>query len=189
MEDAPAVVVLVAEQGLVAVVSAGQCSYGGKDYLVPDADRPLHARFGDVVEQNAVVRQPHMLLLECGGAVVVVQLGVLLAADTEQAEVDQPDSAGGDTVAMQAAALQVVYGGRPQRGQRAGEPQHVSELLGVALLSPQPVVQVLGPAPAIHAGRLDVAERVRRDPDVLPGGRDPQRADAVQGQALPDLRA
>src|SRR6266446_9363116 len=98
-----------------------------------------------------------MLLLECGSAVMVVQLGVLLAADAKQAEIDQPDSASGDTVPIQAAALQVLHGGRPQRRQSAGEPQHVSELLGVALVSPQRVVDVLGPAPAVHAGGLDVA--------------------------------
>jgi hypothetical protein len=67
---------------------------------------------------------------------MMVKLGVLLAADAKQSEVDQPDDAGGDTVPAEIAALQVAAGGRPQRGQRVGKPQHVHEFLGVALLSP-----------------------------------------------------
>ena len=120
---------------------------------------------------------------------MMVQLGILLAPDAEQAEVDQPDGAGHDTVPVEAAALQVLQGGRPQRRERAGEPQHVSKLLGVSLLSPQLVVAVLGPASAVHAGGLDVSQRVRRDPDVRPGGRDRQRADAPQRLGVRDIRA
>ena len=62
------------------------------------------------------------------------------------------------------------------------------ELQGIALLAPERVVQVLGAALAVHAGCLDVAQRVGRDPDVLPGGRDPQRADALQGLRGRDQR-
>jgi hypothetical protein len=91
---------------------------------------------------------------------MMVQLGVLLAAEAEQAEVDQPDSAGRDAVAGEVATLQVRHGGSPKPGQGAGEPQHMRELLSVALLSPQRVVDVLRPAPAVYADRLHVAERV-----------------------------
>src|SRR5580700_2701725 len=119
----------------------------------------------------------------------MVQLGILFAADPEQAEVDQPDGAGRDAVTIQATSRQVRHGGRPQRRQNAGEPQHVKELLSVALFAPLLVVAVLDPAPAVHAGGLDVAQRVRRDPDVRPGRRDHQRADALQRLPLRDLRA
>jgi hypothetical protein len=67
---------------------------------------------------------------------MMVKLGVLLAADAKQAEVDQPDDAGRDAVPAEIAALQVVQGGGPQRRQRVGKPQHVREFLGIALLSP-----------------------------------------------------
>ena len=120
---------------------------------------------------------------------MVVEFGVPFPADAEHAEVDQPDHAGHDPVAGQAAVPQVVRGGRPQPGQRVGEPEHVPELLGVALLPPEPVVEVLEPALAVGARGLDVAERVRRDPDVRPGGRDPQRPDPVQRRGVGDLRA
>src|SRR6185312_6478804 len=38
-------------------------------------------------------------------------------------------------------------------------------------------------------GGLDVTQRFGRDPDVSPGGRDPERADAVQRPGLGDLCA
>ncbi len=180
---------LPAEQRVQAVAAAGQRPHGRQDGLVGDRDRPALALLGDVVEHQAVPRHPHVPLLQRRRAVVMVQLGVLLAADAEQAEVDQPDGAGDDAVPVEVAALQVLQGGRPQRGERAGEPQHVGELLGVSLLSPELVVAVLGPAPAVHAGGLDVSQRVRRDPDVRPGGRDGQRADARQRLGVRNIRA
>ena len=73
----------------------------------------------------------------------MVEVGVPFLADAEQAKVDQPDHAGHNPVAGQAAVPQVLRGGRPQSGQRAGEPEHVPELLGVALLPPELVVEVL----------------------------------------------
>jgi hypothetical protein len=129
-----------------------------------------------------------VLLPEGGGSVVVVEVGVPFLADAEQAEVDQPDYAGHDPVAGQAAVPQVPRGGRSQPGQRAGEPEHVPELLGVALLPPELVVEVLEPALAVGARGLDVAERVRRDPDVGPGGRDPECPDPLQRRGVGDLR-
>jgi hypothetical protein len=119
---------------------------------------------------------------------VVAPLGVLLAADPEQSLVDQPDHAGRDPVEVEVAAPQVGRGGRAQAGQGAGEAQHVRELLRVALLAPQLVVAVLGAAAAVHAGGLDVPERVRRDPDAGPGGRDGQRPDPQQRGRLGDRR-
>src|SRR6185437_11926347 len=83
---------------------------------------------------------------------------------------------------------QIVRGGRPQPGERVGEPEHVPELLGVALLPPEPVVEVLDPVLAVGARGLDVAERIRRDPDVRPGRRDPQRPDPVQRGGVRYLR-
>ena len=70
---------------------------------------------------------------------MVIQLGILFASDTEEAEVDQPDSAGGYPAAVEAAAAQVMQSGGPQGRQRAGEVEHVLELLGIALLPPEPV--------------------------------------------------
>ena len=88
---------------------------------------------------------------------MVIELGVLLPADPEQAEIDQPDRGRGHALAVEVVAAEIGHYGRPQPGQRAGEPQHVPELLGVALLAPHLVIAVLGPAPAVDARSLDVA--------------------------------
>ena len=189
MEDTPAAAVLVAEQRVETIVAVGQCSHRGQDYFVGNGDRPALALLGDVVKHHAVTRHRDVSLLQRGGAVMMVQLGIFFAADPEQAEVDQPDGAGRDAVTIQTNSRQVLHSGRPQRRQNAGEPQHVKELLGVALFAPLLVVAVLGPAPAVHAGGLDVPQRVRRDPDVRPGRWDRQRADALQRLPLRDLRA
>lgn len=87
------------------------------------------------------------------------------------------------------AAAQVPHGGRPQRGQRVGEPEHVREFLGIALLAPHLVISVLGPAPAVDARGLDVAERIGRDPDVVPGRRDAERGDTLHRLGIADLGA
>ena len=118
---------------------------------------------------------------------MMVQLGIPFAAEPEQAEINQPDGAGRDAVTIQITSRQVRHGSRPQRWQNAGEPQHVNELLGVALFAPLLVVAVLGPAPTVHAGGLDMPQRVRRDPDVRPGRWDRQRADAPHRLPLRDL--
>ena len=64
--------------------------------------------------------------------------------------------------------------------QRAREVDHRVELLLVAPLAPPVVVAVLLAPAGVDAGRLDVAHRVRADPDVLPGGRDDELGDPRQ---------
>ena len=49
----------------------------------------------------------------------MVKLGIFLASDAKQAEVDQPDGAGHDAFPVEVAALQVLQRGRPQRRERA----------------------------------------------------------------------
>ena len=188
-EGPPCVSLLEGEQGVGRAFAADQCSHDGPDRIVGDSDRPALALLGDVVERDAAARHGDIVLLQRGRPVVVIEFGVLLPADPEQAEVDQPDRGRGHAVAVEVAAAEVGHRGGPQRGQRAGEPQHVRELLGVALLTPHLVVAVLGPAPAVDARGLDVAQRVGRDPDVLPGRRDAEGTDACSVSAARDLRA
>src|SRR5437588_8821613 len=73
------------------------------------------------------------------------------------------------------------------RGEQFGELDHPLELLPITVLAPARVIQVL-PAPGrVDAGGLEVAERVRAHPHVLPGRRDGQLADP--GQVLGRLDA
>jgi hypothetical protein len=120
---------------------------------------------------------------------VVIELGVPLPADPEQPEVDQAHHGRGHAVTVDGAATEIRHRGRAQRGQRVGEPEHVRELLDVTLLTPYLVVPVLGPAPAVDAGGLNVAQRIGRDPDVLPGWRDAKSAEAAKCLGTRDLQA
>jgi hypothetical protein len=179
MEGPPGVPVLEREQRLGWAVAADQRADGGPDRGVGDGDRPALAFLGDVVERDAVASHGDIAPLQGGRSIVVIEFGVLLPADPEQAKVDQPDRGRGHAIAVQAAAAEIPQRRRPQRGQRIGEPEHVRELLLLALLTPHAVVAVLGPAPAVDACGLDVAQRIRRDPDVCPGRRDAKGSDAV----------
>ena len=76
-----------------------------------------------------------------------------------------------------------------QPRQRAGEADHVVELLGVAPGAPRVVVAVLLAARGVDPRGLQVAVRVRADPDVLPGGRDAELADALEHLGLVDALA
>jgi hypothetical protein len=144
------------------------------------------AVLGRVVEDERVAADDHVRLLHRGEPVGLVGDRVVLAADPEEPAVEQPHRAGEDLLARQRLGGEVAIDVAPQRGQRAGEPDHVVELLLVAALAPALVVEVLLAAAVVDAGRLDVAARVRAHPDVLPRGRDHQLADPRQDLGLLD---
>src|SRR2546421_2984169 len=88
-------------------------------------------------------------------------------------------------VAVADVALDVLA----QLRQRAGEAQHVVELLLVAPLAPLAVVEVLLAALLVDARRLDVAAGERADPDLLPRRRDDEVADAREDLGVGDALA
>ena len=106
--------------------------------------------------------------------------GVVLGADTEEPAVEEAHSAGEDALARQPALGEVLRGLPAQAGQGAREPQHLVELLLVAPLPPERVVEVLAPPGGIGPDRLDVPVRVRADPHVSPGGRNDELADPLE---------
>src|ERR1700722_7454815 len=118
----------------------------------------------------------------------MIELGVLLTADAEKPEVDQPHRGGGHPITIEMRTAQVLRGGRPQVRQRACEPEHMRELLSLPLLPPHRVVAILGPAPAVDARGLDVTKGIGRGPDVLPGWRDTERSNALQRCDVRDPR-
>ena len=72
---------------------------------------------------------------------------------------------------------------------RTGEADHVGELLAVAALAPQVVVPVLLAPGRVDPRGLNVAIRMRADPDVLPSGRDAQLRDPFEQLSVLDLPA
>ena len=176
----PAIRTLPGEQQVRAGLLASKPPDGWQHRRVADRDRALLALLGDVVEHRSAAGHADVPLLQRGRAIVVVKLCVPLAADAEQAKVDQPHSACRDVIPVQRPPPQVAERCRAQPRQGAREPQHVLELLLVALLPPELVIAVLGPAATVDAGGLDVAERVGRDPHPAPGRRNHQRADPAE---------
>src|SRR5258705_13447045 len=72
--------------------------------------------------------------------------------------------------------------GRPRanRRQHRGKRLEAIELVAVAAGAPAGVIAVLLATARVATGRLQMTFRVRRDPDVLPGWRDRQTANALQ---------
>ena len=108
-----------------------------------------------------------------------VPLEVPRRADARRRLVEQPERCREHALAVESVAAQ---GGRhaPARArQRLGERERARELAAVAARAPLRVVQVLAPTGLVDADGLDVAVRLDRDPDVLPGGRDDEVVDAL----------
>src|SRR5205085_8154764 len=93
---------------------------------------------------------------------------VALAADPEQPQIEQPERARENALANQPAPRQILDRALTKRRQRASEPDHLVELLAVAVLAPTLVVEILLASRVVLPGRLDVAHRVGADPYVGP---------------------
>jgi hypothetical protein len=147
-----------------------------RDHLVhvgvDDALTPVLARLRDVVEdEHAVVAERDVPALERREPVAAVLLGVLLAADAEEAAVEQSHRAGENALARKTFASEVPCRSAADAGESPGELEHVVELLAVAAGAPPVVVAVLPPAGGVRADGLQVPVGVGADPDVCPRGR------------------
>src|SRR3954471_17995258 len=116
----------------------------------------------------------------------VVLFGVLLVADPDEGRLQQLDDRGEHLLPPQAALRHVLLEPLADPGQGLAEGDHAAELGLVAHLPPFGVVAVLLAPAGVAPGRLQVAVRAGADPDVRPGRRDGQLADALQGLLVPD---
>ncbi len=117
----------------------------------------------------------------------VILIGVLLAADPEQAHVEQPHRAGENRLTAEVGRVSDV--GREvaaEPWQQRREPLHAVELLAVAALAPARVVEVLLAPRCVDAGRLEMTPLVRADPDVVPRGRNGEAADTIDDVPICD---
>ena len=107
--------------------------------------------------------------------------GVVLPADPEEPEVEQPERARQHPAPGEAGGVQLTGDGSAGRRQAPSHLEHPGVLLAVTVLAPLRVVQVLAPAGGVGADRLQVPALVRADPDVRPRRRDRQPAAADPG--------
>src|SRR4051812_42212585 len=156
----------------------------GRRRPVGDLHLALDAALGGVGPERPFPANVHVLPAQRGQAEGAVLLGVLLAADAEGAEVQQPDGGGEHSFPVQAAGTQGCAYGVPYIGKLLGDLQHALVLLGVPPGAPRVVVAVLPAAGGVDTGGLDVPVRPGADPDVAPGRRDREAADPVEAVVL-----
>ena len=130
-----------------------------------------------------------MALLHRREPVGLVLLGVVLAADPEEASIEQPDGAGEHPFTRHPLELHMVRRDSTHARERPCEREHLVELFLVSPLTPLVVVAVLPPAGDIRADRLNVAVRVGADPDVRPRGGNHELADPAEHLGVLDALA
>jgi len=156
---------------------------------VVQLDRLLLAALAAEAQPQRGAREARVPVAQGRQAVRVVLSRVLLVADARAARFQETHERGEDLLARQAPAPQVRAHPPPDGRQRPGEGGETVELRRVAQLAPARVVAVLLAPPRVAARGLDVAARVGGDPDLAPGGRDGQRADARQRARIAKGRA
>ena len=180
---------LNASSSSTAAVALEQRAHDLRDAGVDDGLSAFLAALGGVVEDNQVTGDCDVLAQHRGQAVGAVVLGVGLAADAEEAEVQQAEGGSEHAPLGQASPAEMLVDGLARLRQLARERQDAVVLGSVTLDAPVVVVAVL-PAPRrVGAECLDVALRERTDPYVLPGGWEDQRPDALEGLGVDDLAA
>src|SRR5579862_1218274 len=121
----------------------------------------------------------NVLLAHRGQPDPVILVRVLLAADTEHADVEQPDGGGEHSFSLKVVGpLELASQTSAKPWQLVGELEHPLELRAIAVLAPPLVVQVLPAARGVDAGGLKVTRRVGADPHILPSRRDHEIANA-----------
>jgi hypothetical protein len=136
------------EQFLARVVAGEQLLDDGADVGVDEGLQPVLAALRGVLEHDDVTIDADVLAAHRGEAERAVVLGVLLAADPEEAEVEQPERAGQHAVAGQAVLGEVLVDLLTRAGQPVGHGENPLVLLGITLLAPRVVVAVLAPPAA-----------------------------------------
>ena len=113
-----------------------------------------------------------------------IETGVLVVADPDEGRLEEPHDGGQDLVARQAGRREIPFAAGADPRQDAREIEQLPELGVVAVRTPARVIAVLLASPGVPTRRLEVTGRIGADPDIGPGGRDGQRADALLGDGI-----
>jgi hypothetical protein len=157
-----------------------------RDAAVGDTYTDRDAALAAELEDQLGAMNLHVPAAQRGEAVGLVGFRVLVRADPDQGALEQPHDGGHDLLARQAGPPDVELDALANLPQHLAEREHAVELRFVALRSEFRVVAVLLAAARVPRGYLQVSVRMRADPHARPGGRNRQRADALQGGFIPD---
>lgn len=163
----PAGAVAVGQQLLTAVPSAFEglhhCPHLGLD----EAHDPALAALGGVIESHdPVAADRDVLLAHRGEPEGLVPSGVLLAADPEEAEIEQAYRTRQHPLTAQPITDQVAIDALAGPREHRTEIEDPLVLVELAHQSPLVVLAILPPTCDIDAGRLNVSGRQHADPYV-----------------------
>jgi hypothetical protein len=103
-----------------------------------------------------------------GQTVRAVRARILIVPDAQKRRVEKVDDGGDHFAPRQAGPSKVHLHMAPHRGKRAAEIDHLVEFRRLPELTPLRMVAILLPAACVSASGLDVACRLRADPDAGP---------------------
>src|SRR6185436_8387470 len=161
--------------GQVAHVAhdAGQLAVAQRDAMV-------HAALAAELEEQRRALHSDLARAQRGKAKGIVGARVFLVAHANARGLEQPHDRGEHLVAGQTGQRQVLVDAATDARQRLGEGEHATVLGLVAYFAPAHVIAVLLAPARVAAGSLEVAIVARADPDLFPGGRNRQLADACK---------
>jgi hypothetical protein len=119
-------------------------------------------------------RQPERLVVAC----------VLVIPDPNERLLEKLDDGGEHLLAAKAGAVQVCGGSLADPRQHLRERNEAAVFHFVAQLPPSRMIPVLFASAGVAAGGLQVAERMRTDPDIAPGGRDDEGRNSLEDVSL-----
>ncbi len=151
---------------------------------VGERHAPLLARLALEAELQRAAIDLDMAVAQRGEAEALVVAGIGGIADADEAVVEQPDGGGDHTLIGETAAAQVALDLLAKERQRFGEADESLELGAAAVLRPVGMIAILLAAALVATGRLQVPLPVLADPDIGPGRRNGEAADARQGLGI-----
>src|SRR4029079_442900 len=169
--------------------AGASATHRGREPPVTEPDLVLLAGLAAEAERDRRPVDPGVAIVERGQAERPIEPCVLIVADTDQGQLQQPDDGGPQLLPGEARPREVAVDLFPDRRQSAGEGDEPLELGGVAPRAVAGVVAVLLAAARVTAGRLEVAVGPRADPDVGPGGRDDDLPNPLQDFLVADQPA
>ena len=159
------------------------------DLVVDERRLDLRAALARERETDAIAAHGDVTLAQRRDAVRARCARVPVGADAEPAEVDEAQRDRGNARAIELVIVEIVRHRAAQIGQPFAEADEAFVLRFLLRGAEVGVVQVLLPARLVAAGGLELCARSRRDPDVLPRGRNRKLLEPLDRRGIADLPA
>jgi len=159
------------------------------DAAVPQRQRPFLAALAAKLETDVRPLHPGVAVAQGGQAKASVLGDVIIVADADERRFEQAHDGRENLFTRHAATPQMRLDRAADGRENLRKKHHVFELGDVAHRAKIRVIAILLPPLRVAPGRLEMAVRLRADPDVRPGGRNRQRLDPRQMPRICQRRA